>query len=155
MQTAMWVLVPAGLVAAGLPMAEHWKVYLPAVLLSFVVMVPAVIMAEKKGAMKKVFNAAIGLLLVVQAGLYLTGSTGLWPLAILLTLFFVAFNVLEATQPSWISDRAAPRQGHGAGHLQHIAVRRAVSGRRPGRLAGPARGGGRGIAAGAVLPWSG
>ena len=51
MQTAMWVLVPAGLVHAGLPIAEHWKVYLPAVLLSFVVMVPAVIVAEKKGAM--------------------------------------------------------------------------------------------------------
>jgi predicted MFS family arabinose efflux permease len=58
--------------------------------------------------MKKVFNAAIGLLIVVQAGLYLTGSAGLWPLAILLTLFFVAFNVLEATQPSWISRIAPP-----------------------------------------------
>ena len=108
MQTSMWVLVPAGLVAAGLPMAEHWKVYLPAVLLSFVVMVPAIIMAEKKGAMKLVFNSAIVLLLLVQAGLYLTGSAGMWPLAILLTLFFIAFNVLEATQPSWISRIAPP-----------------------------------------------
>lgn len=111
MQTSMWVLVPAGLVAAGLPMAEHWKVYLPAVLLSFVVMVPAVIMAEKKAAMKQVFNAAIVLLLLVQAGLYLAGS-GMWPLACLLTLFFVAFNVLEATQPSWIS-RVAPAHAKG------------------------------------------
>lgn len=108
MQTAMWVLVPAGLVQAGLPMAEHWKVYLPAVLLSFVVMVPAIIMAEKKGAMKRVFNSAIALLLLVQVGLYVTGSAGMWPLAILLTLFFVAFNVLEATQPSWISRIAPP-----------------------------------------------
>ena len=107
MQTAMWVLVPAGLVAAGLPVAEHWKIYLPAVLLSFVVMVPAIIVAEKKGRMKQVFNAAIGLLLLVQAGLYVDGA-GLWPLAILLTLFFVAFNVLEATQPSWISKIAPP-----------------------------------------------
>ncbi len=111
MQTAMWVLVPAGLVAAGLPMAEHWKIYLPAVLLSFVVMVPAVIVAEKKAAMKQVFNAAIVLLLLVQAGLYLAGS-GMWPLACLLTLFFVAFNVLEATQPSWIS-RVAPPHAKG------------------------------------------
>ena len=111
MQTAMWVLVPAGLVAAGLPMAEHWKVYLPAVLLSFVVMVPAVIVAEKKAAMKQVFNAAIVLLLLVQAGLYLAGS-GMWQLACLLTLFFVAFNVLEATQPSWIS-RVAPPHAKG------------------------------------------
>ena len=78
------MLVPAGLVAAGLPIAEHWKVYLPAVLLSFVVMVPAIIVAEKRGKMKQVFNAAIGLLLVVQIGLYVEGSAGLWPLAILL-----------------------------------------------------------------------
>jgi MFS family permease len=112
MQTAMWVLVPAGLVHAGLPMAEHWKVYLPAVLVAFVVMVPAIIMAEKKGAMKKVFNAAIALLLLVQGGLYLFGDAGLWPLAILLCLFFVAFNVLEATQPSWIS-RVAPAHAKG------------------------------------------
>lgn len=116
MQTAMWVLVPAGLVHAGLPIAEHWKVYLPAVLLSFVVMVPAVIVAEKKGAMKRVFNSAIVLLLLVQAGLYLAGNVaggaGLWPLAILLTLFFVAFNVLEATQPSWIS-KIAPAHAKG------------------------------------------
>lgn len=112
MQTAMWVLVPAALVHAGLPMAEHWKVYLPAVLVSFVVMVPAVIMAEKHGRMKQVFNAAIALLLVVQIGLYLEGSAGLWPLALLLTLFFVAFNVLEATQPSWIS-KIAPVHAKG------------------------------------------
>lgn len=112
MQTAMWVLVPAGLVAAGLPIAEHWKVYLPAVLLSFVVMVPAIIVAEKRGKMKPIFNAAIGLLLLVQLGLYVEGSAGLWPLAILLTLFFVAFNVLEATQPSWIS-KIAPAHAKG------------------------------------------
>ncbi len=112
MQTAMWVLVPAGLVAAGLPIAEHWKVYLPAVLLSFVVMVPAIIVAEKRGKMKPIFNAAIGLLLVVQIGLYVEGSAGMWPLAILLTLFFVAFNVLEATQPTWIS-KIAPAHAKG------------------------------------------
>lgn len=108
MQTAMWVLVPAGLVRAGLPVVEHWKIYLPAVLLSFAVMVPAIIMAEKKGRMKQIFNSAIALLLLVQVGLYFEGSAGMWPLAILLTLFFVAFNVLEATQPSWISKIAPP-----------------------------------------------
>lgn len=107
-QTTMWVLVPSALVASGgLPVPEHWKVYLPAVLLSFVVMVPAVIVAERHDKMKPVFNAAIGLLVLVQFGLWLFGD-GLIPLAILLTMFFIAFNVLEATQPSWISRIAAP-----------------------------------------------
>ena len=107
-QTTMWVLVPSALVASGgLPVPEHWKVYLPAVLLSFVVMVPAVILAERHDKMKPVFNSAIALLVIVQFGLWLFGDA-LIPLALLLTLFFIAFNVLEATQPSWISRIAAP-----------------------------------------------
>ncbi len=111
-QTTMWVMVPAALVASGgLPISEHWKVYLPAVLLSFVVMVPAVIIAERRNLMKPVFNAAVALLALVQFGLWLFGD-GLIPLALLLTLFFVAFNVLEATQPSWIS-RIAPADAKG------------------------------------------
>ncbi|MDY0045817.1 MAG: MFS transporter [Thauera propionica] len=111
-QTTMWVMVPAALVSSGgLPVPEHWKVYLPAVLLSFVVMVPAVIVAERRNLMKPVFNAAVGLLALVQFGLWLVGD-GLIPLALLLTLFFVAFNVLEATQPSWIS-RIAPAHAKG------------------------------------------
>ncbi len=107
-QTTMWVLVPAALVAQGeLPLAEHWKVYLPAVVLAFAVMVPAVIVAERRGRMKPVFNAAIILLLLVQLGLYLLGQNA-FMLGVWLTLFFVAFNVLEATQPSWISKIAPP-----------------------------------------------
>jgi predicted MFS family arabinose efflux permease len=107
-QTSMWVLVPAALVGGGgLPLAEHWKVYLPAVLLSFAVMVPAVIIAERRGKMKTVFNAAIALLVLVQAGLFAFGQS-LVPLALWLTLFFVAFNVLEAILPSWISKIAPP-----------------------------------------------
>lgn len=107
-QTTMWVMVPAALVTdGGLPITEHWKVYLPAVLLSFLVMVPAVILAERHDRMKAVFNAAIALLVLVQFGLWLAGDA-LISLALMLTLFFVAFNVLEATQPSWISRIAPP-----------------------------------------------
>lgn len=111
-QTTMWVTVPAALVAhGGLPLAEHWKVYLPAVLLSFIAMVPAVIVAERRGWMKPVFLAAVGLLVIVQLGLMLFGN-GLWPLAFWLMLFFCAFNILEATQPSWIS-KIAPAHAKG------------------------------------------
>ncbi|MBP6711965.1 MAG: MFS transporter [Propionivibrio sp.] len=113
MQTAMWVLLPSALVSSGgLAVGEHWKVYLPAVLLSFVVMVPAIIAAEKHGRMKLVFNASIGLLLAVQLGFAFFG-VGLLPLAFWLFVFFIAFNVLEATQPSLIS-RIAPPHAKGA-----------------------------------------
>ena len=113
MQTAMWVLLPSALVATGgLPVAEHWKIYLPAVLISFVIMVPAIIAAEKHGRMKLVFNSAIGLLVAVQVGFGFFGQ-GVLALSFWLMLFFVAFNVLEATQPSLIS-RIAPPHAKGA-----------------------------------------
>ena len=113
MLTAMWVLLPAELISpGGLPVAEHWKVYLPALLLSFVIMVPAIIVAERFARMKLIFNAAIVLLLLVQFGFGLF-SAGLYGLAFWLTLFFVAFNILEATQPSLIS-RIAPPHAKGA-----------------------------------------
>ncbi|MDR2689014.1 MAG: MFS transporter [Azoarcus sp.] len=106
-QIMMWITVPAALVAGGLALANHWKVYLSAVLLSFVVMVPAVIAAERHGRFKQVFIAAIALLALVQLGLYAwadsVGWIGWW-----LALFFVAFNILEATQPSWISRIVSP-----------------------------------------------
>lgn len=113
MQTAMWVLLPSMLVhTGGISVAEHWKVYLPAVLLSFVIMVPAIIAAEKHGRMKLIFNTAIALLVAVQIGFGFFGHD-VYALAFWLTLFFVAFNVLEATQPSLIS-RIAPPHAKGA-----------------------------------------
>jgi len=109
----MWVLLPSALVAGGgLPVGEHWKVYLPAVLLSFVAVVPAIIAAEKRGRMKLVFNACIVLLLTVQIGLGWLGQN-IYALSFWLLLFFVAFNILEATQPSLIS-RFAPPYAKGA-----------------------------------------
>lgn len=112
-QMAMFVVLPHALVDfGGLPAAAHWQVYLPAVLVSFVVMVPAIIAAERKDRMRPVFLAAVGLLVVVQLGLYLLHeSLGL--LALWLLLFFVAFNVLEATLPSLVS-RTAPPAAKGA-----------------------------------------
>jgi MFS family permease len=107
-QTMMWVTLPASLsLRGGLPVAEHWKIYLPAVLLSFAVMIPAIIAAERGGRFKPVFNGAVALLALVQFGLY-TWSGNVWLIGLWLTLFFVAFNILEATQPSWISRIVPP-----------------------------------------------
>jgi MFS family permease len=112
-QMAMFVVLPHALVNfGGLPAATHWQVYLPAVLVSFAVMVPAIIAAERKDKMRPVFLSAVGLLAVVQAGLYLLHQS-LWALAAWLLLFFVAFNVLEATLPSLVS-RTAPPAAKGA-----------------------------------------
>lgn len=112
-QTAMWVLLPSALVdKGGLPVGEHWKVYLPAVLLSFAVVVPAIIASERRGRMKAVFTMCIFLLLAVQFGFGWLGQN-VFALFFWLLLFFVAFNILEAVQPSLIS-RFSPPHARGA-----------------------------------------
>ncbi len=115
-QLAMWLAIPALLVASGLGAADHWQVYLPAVLASFVVLGSTLFPLEKRGYLRAVFLAAIGLIFVVQLGwLWVSGmavpSLGL--LGILLFLFFCGFNVLEASQPS-LASRAAPAHSRGA-----------------------------------------
>ena len=108
-QLAMWVAVPALLVQAGLQTAQHWQVYLPAVLLSFLFL-GVVFAMERRGHLKKVFLFSIGLILVVQVGLLVQslGTPGLGVLVALLMVFFCGFNALEATQPS-LASRIAPR----------------------------------------------
>jgi hypothetical protein len=87
MITAMWVVVPSELTSTGgLPVAEHWKIYLLALLFSFALMVPAIIAAERHGRMKMVFNMAIMLLLAAQVGFAILAH-GLYALAFWLTVF--------------------------------------------------------------------
>jgi MFS family permease len=112
-QLAMWVAVPVLLVQAGLPKDRHWTVYLPAVVASFVVM-GGLFPLERRGYLRAVFLGALGLVLVVQLGLWAASLQPTIPLlAGLLFLFFCGFNVLEATQPS-LASRLAPAQSRGA-----------------------------------------
>lgn len=111
-QMAMFVVIPSALIRfAQLPLAEHWKIYLPVVMASFVLMLPPIFIGEKRGKSKQVFVAAIALLLLVQIGMWLALSQtqlhAVWLVGLLLA-FFVAFNILEASQPSLVSRIAPP-----------------------------------------------
>jgi MFS family permease len=108
---AMFVVVPPLLVEAGLALAEHWKLYLPVVLASFVLMVPAILYADRRNRPKPVLVGAVVLLLCAEA---LLGAVhgGIVAIGALMLVFFVAFNVLEAMLPSLVS-RIAPAQGRG------------------------------------------
>jgi MFS family permease len=109
MQMAMFVVVPPLLVErAGLPVAAHWHVYLPVVLLSFVLMIPPLLAAERHGRSRRLFLGSIGLLVLVQVGLT-WWATGLVTIAAWLLGFFVAFNLLEAAIPSLVTRVAPPR----------------------------------------------
>ncbi|MEY4435694.1 MAG: hypothetical protein RL175_649, partial [Pseudomonadota bacterium] len=113
-QLAMWVAIPAFLVQAGLGKDDHWQIYLPAVLGSFVLM-GGVFPLERRGYLRAVFLSAIALIALVQVALLWvsSGAPSIACLAWLLFAFFCGFNVLEATQPSLVS-RIASASSRGA-----------------------------------------
>jgi MFS family permease len=111
-QMAMFVVLPVMLVErGGLPVAAHWRVYLPVVLVSFALMMPPILAAERRARVRPLFLGSIGLLLLVQLGLLAVSDT-LTALVIWLLLFFVGFNILEASLPSLVS-RVAPAAARG------------------------------------------
>jgi MFS family permease len=113
-QLAMWVAIPALLVQAGLAKAQHWHVYLPAVLASFVVMGAILFPLERRGYLRAVFLGAVAIVMLVQLGLMgIASQPGIATLGLLLFVFFCGFNVLEASQPSMVS-RIAPVHARGA-----------------------------------------
>lgn len=99
---ACFVALPVALVQAGLLQAEHWKVYLPVMLVAFLMMVPFIIVGEKQQKMKQVLFVAVALLFigVILLGFELNSVVGI---SAALFIFFVAFNILEASLPSLVS----------------------------------------------------
>lgn len=102
---SVFMQVPFLLTHDGLSAEQHWRVYLPVMLIAFLLMVPAIILAEKKCKIKQVMLGAIALAALGQLALLLFHGSIL-SIAAALLLFFAAFNVLEATLPSLISKTA-------------------------------------------------
>ena len=85
--------------------ADNWKLYLPAMMMSFVGMVPLIILAEKLQKTKLILLLSIGLLIISQLLFYkLRLNFSIFLMA--LTLFFIAFNTIEAILPSLLSRTA-------------------------------------------------
>lgn len=108
---ALFIVVPFSLRDAGLAVAEHWKVYLPVMLGSFVLMLPPVMQAGQPELLRRWFIAAVALLLAGHLALpWLAGN--LWLLSLFLLVFFVPFNTLEAMLPT-LTTRLAPAHAKG------------------------------------------
>ncbi|MFI4907002.1 MAG: MFS transporter [Steroidobacterales bacterium] len=107
MLTASFLVVPA-LLHGTLAMSgrDQWRVYLPVLLVSVAVMVPAILVAERYRRMKTVLVGAVAALAVSQLMLALGGQDPYLLLAGLV-LFFAGFNVMEASLPSLVT-RTAP-----------------------------------------------
>ncbi|RMD69816.1 MAG: MFS transporter [Gammaproteobacteria bacterium] len=114
--TASFVVVPIALSdAAGLPASRHWILYLAVLGLSVVAMVPFIILAEKRRLIKQTLAGAVILLALSEFGLALDYAS-VAGIALMLFLYFTAFNVLEASLPSLISRLAPPdRKGTALG----------------------------------------
>ncbi|SUX86961.1 major facilitator superfamily transporter [Citrobacter koseri] len=97
-----FVALPGQLAAAGFPAAEHWKIYLVTMLISFGSVVPFIIYAEVKRRMKRVFLLCVALILIAEVVLWGAG-VHFWGLIAGVQLFFLAFNLMEALLPSLIS----------------------------------------------------
>jgi len=108
MLTASFLVVP-GLLHTGLNVTSHgqWIVYLPVVLISVAVTVPAIIVAEKYRHMKTVIVSAVAALAASQIMLVFSAHNASMLLAAM-TVFFSGFNVMSASLPSLITKTAPP-----------------------------------------------
>ncbi|MFZ1150635.1 MAG: MFS transporter, partial [Xanthobacteraceae bacterium] len=108
MLTASFLVVPDLLHGTvGVAVHDQWIVYLPVLLVSVAVMVPAIIVAEKYRRMKGVFVSAVAALVASQIMLFY-GAGNVFVLLAALVVFFSAFNVMEASLPSLITKVAPP-----------------------------------------------
>ena len=87
-------------------MIDNWQLYLPAVLLSFLGMIPLIIISEKFKKTKYILLFSI-LLLIVSQIIFFSLNLNFRVFLITLTIFFVAFNTVEALLPSLLSRTAS------------------------------------------------
>jgi len=108
---ALFIVIPFSLRDAGLPVGGHWQVYLPVMLGSFVLMMPAVLQAGNPVMLRRWFIVSIAVLLAAHLALpWLEGSV--WLLSLFLLAFFAPFNALEAMLPT-LTTRLAPAHAKG------------------------------------------
>lgn len=105
--TAAFLVLPGMMQGTlNLGLSEHWRVYIPVLLASVVVMGPIIGLSEKRGV---IHRATAGMVAVLAVALAVVAQFGDGPVGLLLGmwLFFTAFNLLEASLPSMVS-RLAP-----------------------------------------------
>jgi len=111
--TAVFLVVPVLLEDRfAVQGSQHWWIYLTAMGVGFIAMLPLIIVGEKQRRIKGVMIFAVALLAAAVAllGVPLSSILQLW---LVLFAFFVGFNLLEAMLPSLIS-KEAPAAGKGS-----------------------------------------
>ncbi|MCS4533810.1 MFS transporter [Neisseria montereyensis] len=106
-QMALFTTLPFALVELGLFKEQHWKIYLPTTIIGLVVMVPLIIIGETRNKLKQVFIGGIACIAVAPIGLFFSLHS-VWLITLLLVVYFIGFNVLEASLPSMVSKISPP-----------------------------------------------
>lgn len=105
--TSAFIAIPIFLIDNNiLSIQDNWQIYLPVIVLSFLGMIPMIIVATKFQKTKTIFLLSIFLLALSQILFYQT-ALNYATFFIILTLFFTAFNALEALLPSLIAKTAS------------------------------------------------
>ncbi len=110
--TATFVAVPLLLRDSGIAKEQHWQVYLTSMLLSLLIMLPMLVLAERFGQMRKVVLAGVLGMLVVQLLFASVPSTTI-AMFVAVTFFFGFLNTLESLFPSLLT-RIAPAGSRGS-----------------------------------------
>jgi len=109
--TLLFVTFPPMLVNKfGLALADHWKIYVPTMLLSVIIVFPAL---RRIGSSLSEHRFLPGAFLALAVALMALPFSGQWLLLVaVVTLYFLGFNLLEAAMPSILS-RVTGSRGRG------------------------------------------
>ena len=109
-QIIMFMIIPFLIINnGGLDLKDHWMVYLPVLLISFLFTFPMIIVAEKLRKTKFVFLLSI-IVLVTSQFLFIFMTSDFVGIFISLIIYFLGFNFLEASLPSMVSKIAPLNQ---------------------------------------------
>jgi len=100
--TALFIALPLQLQSMQFSPEDHWHIYLPALLLSFLLIIPMLIIAARKEKNRQFYLFAITLMAVSLLVMAFTEHS-LTIMFLSILLYFTAFNFLEASLPAFIS----------------------------------------------------
>ena len=86
-------------------LSEPWHFYLPLMVGAFILMMPVIIFGERRQHMRLVFTLSVTLTALSQFILIFFNQHWIG-MCIAVTVYFIAFNILEATLPSQVSRQA-------------------------------------------------
>lgn len=111
LMTLLFVVLPGLLVERqSLELAQHWKVYVPTMLVSALLVFPLLRMLGGRG--KEQSMLPWGFLALGIPFLFFNQELGWFVLVMAATLYFAAFNLLEAVMPTMVS-HLSPEAGRG------------------------------------------